>query len=129
MSPDQLREYVQLLEDSNAGTLYLKVVELEDSAKELGETVARLFNENCLLREDLAAPQAESEEVVAKLGHLKVSHLPFQSRVPISEPSTSFFLCFRNCVSVTRQIMKPSVARTLNFFRYAVILFTSRSLC
>jgi len=70
------------LEDSNAGTLYLKVVELEDSAKELGETVARLFNENCLLREDLATPQAESEEVVAKLGQLKVSHLSFQSRVP-----------------------------------------------
>ena len=61
-----------MLEESNAGTLYLKVVELEDSAKELGETVARLFNENCHLKEDLAAPKTESEEIITKLHQLKV---------------------------------------------------------
>jgi len=81
------------LEDSNAGTLYLKVVELEDSAKELGETVARLFNENCLLREDLATPHAESEEVVAKLGQLKVSHFFFFLISIRSSTPTFFFLC------------------------------------
>jgi len=69
---DQLKEYVRVLEESNAGTLYLKVVELEDSAKELGETVARLFNENCHLKEDLAAPKPESEEIITKLHQLKV---------------------------------------------------------